>query len=159
MDVHSMLVLIGLYSLMAWVTRTFLVNRRLAKTAHIQAELQTRLLDKLGTAPELLAYLESPAGQRLAQAVPAERTNPHGRILGSVQSGIILIVIGVAVLALRGELSGDDVHALTFVGAIGLALGIGFLASAYTAYRLSKAWGLLGDANDGNAAGAAAERA
>ena len=156
MDVHSMLVIIGVYSVLAWVTRTFLVNRRLAKTAQIQAELQTRVLDKLGTAPEVLAYLESPAGRRLAQAVPVERSNPHGRILGSVQSGIILIVVGAAMLALRGEISGDDAHALTFVGAIGLALGIGFLASAYTAYRLSQAWGLLGDANDG---ATAAERA
>jgi hypothetical protein len=143
-----MLVIIGVYSLFAWVTRAFLVNRRVTNSARIQAELQTRLLDKLGTSQELLAYLESPAGQRLAQSVILEKGTLHGRILAAVQSGLILIVVGAALLALRGELGAEDIQALTMVGAIGMALGIGFLASAYVTYRLSKAWGLLGTAGE-----------
>jgi hypothetical protein len=152
MNVYSMLVILGVYSLFAWVILTLLANRRLTNAARIQAELQTRLLDKLGTSQELLAYLESPAGQRLAQAVTLERGNPYRRILGSVQRGLILTVVGGALLALRGQLGAEDVHGLTFVGAIGMSLGIGFLASAYMAYRLSKAWGLLG--TPGECAGA-----
>ena len=152
MNVYSMLVILGVYSLFAWVILTLLANRRLTNAARIQAELQTRLLDKLGTSQELLAYLESPAGQRLAQAVTLERGNPHRRILASVQTGLILTAVGGALLALRGQLGAEDVHALTFVGAIGMSLGIGFLASAYMAYRLSKAWGLLG--TPGECAGA-----
>jgi hypothetical protein len=142
MNVYSMLVILGVYSLFAWVILTLLANRRLTNAARIQAELQTRLL----------AYLESPAGQRLAQAVTLERGNPYRRILGSVQTGLILTVVGGALLALRGQLGAEDVHGLTFVGAIGMSLGIGFLASAYMAYRLSKAWGLLG--TPGECAGA-----
>ncbi|HXO29840.1 MAG TPA: hypothetical protein VOA80_20990 [Thermoanaerobaculia bacterium] len=152
MNVYSMLVILGVYSLFAWVILTLLANRRLTNAARIQAELQTRLLDKLGTSQELLAYLESPAGQRLALAVTLERGNPYRRILGSVQTGLILTVVGGALLALRGQLGAEDVHGLTFVGAIGMSLGIAFLASAYMAYRLSKAWGLLG--TPGECAGA-----
>jgi len=149
MNVYSMLVILGVYSLFASVILTLLANRRRTNTARLQAELQTRLLDKLGTSQELLAYLESPAGQRLAEAVTLERGNPYRRILGSVQTGLILTAVGAALLALRGQLGAEEVHGLTFVGAISTSLGIGFLASAYMAYRLSKAWGLLGTPAEG----------
>jgi hypothetical protein len=155
MNVYEMLLPIGILGTLGWVVRTLLVNRRMTNTVRIQAELQGRLLDKFGTSQEMLTYLASPAGERFVHSATLEKANPHGRILGSLQSGIILTLLGASMLLLRNQLDIEGVHGLTFVGGLGMALGIGFLASSYVAYRLSKAWGLMAAPG---AEGAAGER-
>jgi hypothetical protein len=155
MNVYEMLLPIGIVGTFGWVVRTFVVNRRMTNMVRMQAELQGRLLDKFGTSQEMLAYLASPAGERFVQSATLEKGNPHGRILGSLQSGIILTLLGAAMLLLRGQLDIEGVHGLTFVGGLGMALGIGFLASSFVAYRLSQAWGLMAAPG---AEGAARER-
>jgi hypothetical protein len=144
MNLYEMLLPLGIMTAIGWIIRTIVVSRRLNNTARIQADLQSRLLEKFGTSQEMLGYLESPAGQRFVQSATIEKGNPHGRILGSVQAGVILTVLGVTLLLMRGQLEIEAITGMTLLGALGLALGIGFLVSAFAAYRMSKAWGLLG---------------
>jgi hypothetical protein len=126
----------------AWMFRGMLHAARHSRLIKAQAELQSRLLDKLGGSEEMIRYLESGAGRQLLEAPPAERSRPYGRVLASLQAGTILILAGAAFLFLRGQLP-DEAEGFVVLGALGLALGVGFLVSGALAFYLSRSWGLI----------------
>ena len=133
--VMSLLILIGF---IAWIR-----VRERSRTADLQAETVRRLIDKLGTSQEAMAYLESESGRRLLDSIsmPAERANPHRRILTAVTVGAVLSCLGVGLLILTGLVpEGEE---LVRGAVVLLALGAGFLIAAGASYRLSKSWGLL----------------
>ena len=91
-------------------------------------------------------YLESDAGSKLMQSVAPAKGSPYGRILGSIQSGLILSLGGLALLLMRLQMpamNAEESWALLFIGGLALALGLGFLLSATATYLLSKSWGLV----------------
>ena len=129
-----------------WVIWSVAYNVRRGWVAKRQAEVHLRLLDRLGTAPEVLNYLQSPAGQQLLDAVGVERGSLIGRILGSVQAGFILILLGSSLLLVRAFVVDDG--ALLIVGVPAIAIGAGFLASSAVSFRLSRSLGLINDGQD-----------
>jgi hypothetical protein len=132
----------GMFGWIAWVI--FSTIRRYA-IAKLQAGVQTKLLEKVGSGQELLAYAQTEAGRELLESLKVERISPHGRIIGALQTGIILIFFGAALLLLRNHVSFDGEGFLVF-GTLICALGVGFAASAITSYYLSKSFGLLNGA-------------
>ena len=89
-------------------------------------------------------FLDSEAGKRLVASIGIEQPNrnPYNRILASVQAGVILVCVSIAFLII-GVNFPDVAEGFKVVGALGLALGIGFLISAGISYRLSKNFGLF----------------
>ena len=141
-----MIVTIVMMLAIAWITKLVSTNRRLDRLAKMHHELQNKILDKFGTAAELIDYLQTQPGRRLLDAPVIERGSPYSRILGSVQAGIILVLGGAAFLVVTGlaEVGNAAEEAgFIFVGVLTLALGIGFLISAYAAHVLSKSYGLI----------------
>ncbi|MDX1501781.1 MAG: hypothetical protein R3325_05415 [Thermoanaerobaculia bacterium] len=150
--VAPMVVVVGMIVAVGWVIRSFLANRRDVKLYEMRNAMQNRILDKFDSTPELLNFLESPAGQRFAAATVTEKVAYHKRILGSVQIGIIMMVLGVALLSLADHLR-DAEEAFLFLGTLGGALGLGFLLAAVAAYLLSRKWGLInGNGESGHGA-------
>ncbi len=141
-DLAPVLIPVGILAVLGWIVRTIVQSIRQQRIAKIQAELQTRLLEKFSNPQELVAYLESPAGQRFLESATIERRNPYGRILGSVQAGTILTLVGLALFFLEGRWPETE-EGFLFLATLSLALGIGFLLSGAAAYLLSKSWGLL----------------
>jgi hypothetical protein len=90
----------------------------------------------------MLRYLESGAGRQLLEAPPAEQSRPYGRILGSLQAGVILTLAGVGFMAVRTQFASEG-EGFFVLGILGMAVGIGFIASGALAYFLSRSWGLL----------------
>ncbi|MEM7479908.1 MAG: hypothetical protein AAF481_01930 [Acidobacteriota bacterium] len=125
-----------------WLVRTLLHSRRSREIARAKLDLQTRLLDKFDSSQEMLAFLQSEAGTRFVESATQEKGNPFGRILGSIQAGLILLVGGIAFFVQRHLIAGSY-EGFTFLGTLGIALGVGFLLSAGVAYFLSRSWGLL----------------
>lgn len=146
-DLAPFMGVVSIVAVVGWIIRSFIVSRQRIQVARLQAELQTRLLEKFGTSQEMLAYLQSPAGEKFLESATIERAKPYGRILGSLQSGIILFLVGLALLYLAGRIPDAD-QPFTFLGTLGLALGAGFLASSFLAYRLSRSWGLIGGGSE-----------
>lgn len=141
---------IGFVVVVAWIIRIFQTNRRILKLASMQMEMHGRLIDKFDSADELRTYLESEGGQQMIKATPAEKSSPYGRILGSIQAGVILTLGGLAVFLIRNHVpgeSGED-FAMMFLGVLGMAIGLGFLISAFAALRLSRSWGLINGERD-----------
>ena len=133
---------VGLFAIIGWIIRMVMIQKRQRRLVEIQAELQNKLLDKFSSTQEVLDYLHSDAGTRFLHSATIERSNPYGRILASLQAGIILTLAGAAFLAMKAHIEGAT-EGFMFVGALGLAVGIGFLLSGAIAYYLSKSWGLI----------------
>ncbi len=112
------------------------------------SELNTRLLEKLGSVNDFSALLQTEAGaqfmQNLASDPPLQGVGPQ-RILLAAQTGAVLVCLGLGLLALGlfSQLPGRADEGFTTLGVIALSLGVGFVVSAITAYRLSSTLGLL----------------
>jgi len=130
------------FGAMSFVLWTIFSTIRRFKIAKLQADVQNRLIDKFGTTQDLLAYVQTDAGKQLLESLSVERTSPFSRIIGAVQAGIIMFLFGLALLFLRGRVSGAEEGFLMF-GTIFVALGVGFAISAAASYSLSKSFGLL----------------
>jgi hypothetical protein len=140
-DIVILPILFSLFAFVAWIIFTTI---RRYKTAKLQAEVQTKLLEKFGSGQELLAYVQSDAGKRFSESLAMEQRTPYGRILGAAQAGVILVLLGLALLFLRGRVSGAE-EGFLVSGTITLSLGVGFGLSAALSYFLSKSFGLLNE--------------
>lgn len=136
---------IGVVATIGWIIRVFVVNSRIKKIATLQFELQAKLLERFESMGELAAYLESDAGRKLLEGVSTEKTSPYGRVLGSIQTGVILTLGGLALLLIRSQIpfESSEGFGLLFLGSLTLAVGLGFLISAVAALKLSRTWGLI----------------
>jgi hypothetical protein len=132
----------GMFSWLAWVIFSTIRRYKIAK---LQAGVQTKLLDKVGSGQELLAYAQTEAGRELIESLKVERVSPYGRIIGALQTGIVLLLFGAALLLLRNHVPGAGEDFVVF-GTLICALGMGFSLSAAASYYLSKSFGLLNSA-------------
>lgn len=143
-------VLILLATVLIWLVRAFIQHRRWLKSSQVQAEVHTKLMDRLTTHEELIAYVQSPAGRRFLEAAPAQPeidspsySAPVGSIIWSLMAGIVLTVLGVG-FRYAGNFVKDDAHeAMSVVGVIILSLGIGFIFASTMAYMVSSRLGLF----------------
>jgi hypothetical protein len=136
--------------LLVWLIRTLIDYRRWARLAKVQTEAHTKLLDRFTANDDLLAYIQSPAGSKFLESSPIKldagpRTlsAPLGRILWSVQGGLVLTAGGFGlqvVSAQVGENASQPLHAL---GVLAIALGLGFVISAIISFVISKRLGLI----------------
>ena len=141
-DIIVAIVVPGMFSWFAWVIFSTIRRYKIAK---LQAEVQTKLLDKVASGQELLAYAQTEAGRELFESLKVERVSLHGRIIGALQTGIILLLFGAALLLLHNHVSVSGEGFVVF-GTLICALGVGFTLSAAASYYLSKSFGLLNGA-------------
>ncbi len=59
-------------SLLVWVVRTVVDHRRWLRQSRVQVEVHTKLLDRLTSNEDLLAYAQTPAGSRFLESAPLE---------------------------------------------------------------------------------------
>jgi hypothetical protein len=68
---------------------------------------------------------------------------PLGRILWSVQAGVVLAALGIGLSFAQGTVPEEVMPGFTVLGIIVMSLGIGAVISAVIAYILSARLGLL----------------
>lgn len=134
----------ALPSLIAFITWVIFSTIRRYKIAKLQADVQQRLLEKVGSGQELLAYAQTDAGKQLIESLRVETvsSSPYGRIIGALQTAIVMLSLGVALLLLRNRVPEAEQGFLVF-GTILTLLGVGFAVSSAASYYLSKAFGLF----------------
>ena len=140
------IVAVTLPSMFAWFAWVIFSTFRRYKIARLQAEVQSRLLEKIGTGQDLLAYAQTDAGRQLLESLQVERVipqAPYAKIIWALQAGIVLFFFGSAMLWLRSHVSVPDVDGFTILGALSIAVGIGFALSAAASYYLSRSFGLV----------------
>jgi hypothetical protein len=148
-DIVPFFVFVGVTLALLWILRTVLENRRWYRMVKVQTETHAKLLDRFGSSQEMLAYMQSEAGRKFLEAPVFEGQRrqvlalPFGRILWSVQIGIVATFVGAGILFLRGRVSPDADMGFEVFGTLILTLGLGFLASGGVSYVLAKYFGLL----------------
>ena len=136
--------------LIAWLIRTFMDSRRWARWTKVQTDAHNKVLDRLASNEDLLAYINSPAGSKFLQSSPImldsgprNVTAPLGRILWTVQGGVVLIAVGIGLEVVSRQNAGPVQQPLHALGVLAAALGIGFVASAIISFMISRRLGLL----------------
>lgn len=154
---EALMVIIGLTGLMvflAWIINTAVEYRRWLRLSKVQTDTHTKLVDRLTANDELLAYVQSAAGQRFLQGGPAPADTPrgvdapYGRILWSVQAGTVVMLLGGGFLFISRRFAADpeflDASPIMFMlGVLAVTIGAGFLLSSLIAYIVSQRLGLL----------------
>lgn len=140
-DIVIMPILIAFFAWLVWVVFSTIRRYKIAK---LQAEVQNKLLEKVGSGQELLAYAQTDAGKTLIESLRVEGISPYARIIGAMQTAIVMVSLGVALLFLRNQVSGAEQGFLVF-GTLITVLGIGFGVSSAASYYLSKTFGLLNE--------------
>jgi len=152
-------VLIGLmsfFALVGWVSKAIIEQRRWSRVSKVQNEANAKIIDRLSSNEDLLAYIQTPAGQRYLESAPLSvgaaegpASAPYSRILWSVQMGTVASVVGVAFLFVSArwgdatDWSADFSRMLFLVGSVVLACGVGFVLSGFASYALSRRFGLI----------------
>jgi len=120
----------------------------------VQTEAHGKIVDRLSSNEDLLAYLQSPTGQRLLTLAPAISTPdlraghaPVARVLWSLQTGIVMALGGVGLWLAIGRLIEEAAQPLYVVAMLAIAVGIGFIVSAVASFLLSRHLGLIADSS------------
>jgi hypothetical protein len=144
MEAVAVLIPTGFFIMVAFVV--FIIARTKARQVELQSQVQTRLIDRFATAPELVDFLHSQEGKQFLGGVETlPRLQAGDRILRGVRTGIICTFLGLGFLGLcLSQEVGNE--GFLIAGAILTAIGIGNFISTYVSIRLSRAWGLMGQA-------------
>jgi hypothetical protein len=148
----------------AWLLRSVIEHRRWLRVSKTHTDTHTKLLDRLTSNADLLAYMESPAGRRFLEAAPIPLSAgpralsaPIGRILWTVQAGCVIAFAGGGLMYSSSRFAANATFSeielpLFVMGATAVAIGAGFMISAIVAYGLSRRLGLLTSTQAGSAA-------
>jgi len=137
----------------AHIGRGLLEHRRWLHAMKVQTDAHTKIVERLQSNEELMAYVQSPAGQRFlattaqAAAEPESRgfnvPAPVGRILGSAQIGVVTAFGGIGLWIAKNHVIDELAQPLSVLSVLGVALGLGFVLSAVVAYGMSRQLGLI----------------
>ena len=151
-EVISMIIILPTFlGITAWAFKTllsFIQQRQLIKQHYA---LQDKVIGNLGNNPDALAYLKSDGGERLFSQLATNRTDPFRRILGALQVGAVMTLLGIGFLSIPMLVTFEDSEGFVVIGVLGISLGLGFLISAGAAYYFSKNWGLINGSSSGDA--------
>jgi len=113
------------------------------RKATLQAEVQTRLIDKFSNAPEFVDFLNSDTGKQFLSGIDKmPKLMARDRIVGGVSRGLVLSLLGVAFV---GIWIADNNIGFMYPGFILLGLGIAFFLTTFVSLKLSQKFGLIGD--------------
>lgn len=137
-------------SVLTWLVRTLIDYRRWLRLSKIQTEVHTKLLDRFTANEDLLAYMQSPSGQKFLESAPIPLdmgprsiSAPLGRILWSVQAGLVVGLGGAGLQYVSKTITHDVAQPIYAMGVLAVMFGIGFVLSAVVSFLLSRRLGLL----------------
>jgi hypothetical protein len=142
---------------LAWLVRTVIEQKRWNYLSRTQSEVHTRILDRFNSSAEVLEYMKTAAGTKFLESAPiplhAERERaysaPVGRVMLSVQIGVIALAIAAGLLIVSLRYDKETAQGMFAMGAIGVSIGVGFIASALVSILLSKRLGVWRSGTEG----------
>ncbi len=156
---HTLRILAGLTGLfvflvvtltLAWLVKTLIQQRRWSRQSHVQTEVHSKLMERLTTGEEMIAYAQSSAGKRFLEGGPIALdaaaqpvSAPIGRFLWSMQAGVVLSAAGLGMEIVSGQMPIDVTPVASGLGILVLSIGIGFVVSAIVSFVLSRKLGLV----------------
>lgn len=137
-------------SWIAWLTYRIFI-RALEQRERRRALIE-RVVDRLPSTDEWIAFVRSAEGRELLHGPTSAWTaaNPRRSVIRFVQSGILILCVGIALLVSAMRYAGatdmnfiNEATNLRYWGTAGVALGVGLLIVAFVSNVLAIRWGLL----------------
>ncbi len=138
------IVMVSLFSAVSYIIINVVTAIQRSKRDRYMSEVSSKLVDKLGTGPDVMSFVESEAYKNLLGEEVMGKAPFVARILNSLQGGLVLLFGGMGLFA-AGNFGGEP-DFQTFVksaGAIVIAIGVGLVLSAGWSYLLLRKWGFL----------------
>jgi hypothetical protein len=128
----------------AWIVTSIIGLFRQRAHIRTQTNFHNKMIEKFSSAEDFTAFLQSDAGRSFFDNLTSEPSTPLNRILGSIQKGVILFLLGLGLVILGKSFNPEAGGNVMFViGVISFMIGSGFLVSSAVSYRLAKAWDLI----------------
>jgi len=113
------------------------------RRTQLQADVQTNLIDKFGSAPDLLAFLKTEEGRQfLGELESGPKRSARDRIIRGIGKSLTTSMVGLGFLII-GFLPATSNEFCIVVGFLLLFLGVGLFLSALLSLKLSRNWGLM----------------
>jgi hypothetical protein len=130
----------GFFAMVAFIVWSKASSR--AQQARYNAEVQSKLIERFGSGPELIDFLKSAEGQQFATGISKlPKFAARDRVVAGFTRAIFLTFLGLAFLGLMFSEIGNPGFLIT--GSILTALGLANLVSSIISLRLSKRMGLV----------------
>ncbi len=140
-------VLIGIVTGLTLIVRSGLEYRRSGRVAKAQSELHAKIMDRMTSSEDLLAYIQTPAARQFVETAASDSDtrvgSPVRRILWSVQMGLVIVFGGIGMEYVSSQFQYELAQPFFVLGVLGMTVGAGFIISAGASYALSKHLGLL----------------
>jgi hypothetical protein len=131
----DVLPIIGMLSSSATVVLiVYFVTRARQRRVEAQVQMQSRLIDRFGSAPELVQFLHSPAGRSFVvgvESAPVALT--RDRLVSGFTRAIVLTMLGAGFLFLTFYTDEGWAIPATIV----FSLGLGYLVATFVSYKLA----------------------
>jgi hypothetical protein len=134
------------FFLVGFIVYVIVEGFRRRSQAKMVTEFHTKLLDRIGSAKEFGDFFASDAGRRFMDSLSStDSGSPHVRILRSVQTGLVMLALGIGLFILTDQrtFSLEAMDGLVVTATVTAAIGAGLIASTLITYVLSWQMGLL----------------
>jgi hypothetical protein len=139
----ALLIPISAFVVIGWIVHIVVDGNRRKERIKTFTEFYSRLIDRMATPKEFGDFLQTPGGQRFLETLTVERGHPIERVLRAIQTGLVLLLLGMGCFAGGTFAAFDDRSGLRVVAMIFMSLGVGFLLSATASFSITKSLGLL----------------
>jgi hypothetical protein len=136
----------SLFFMIGWVVYVIVEGFRRRQQTKVFTEFHGKLLDRIGSTREFGDFFSSEAGRRFLDSLSSSETGaPQVRIIRSMQSGLVLLALGIGLFMLTNErtFSLEAMDGLVVTATVAAAVGAGLVVSTAMSYLLSRRMGLL----------------
>ena len=132
------------FLLIGWIVWALVEWRRYK----YQMNVQMKMVDKMGSAADMIQFVDTDGGRKFLETFKkANEVGTRERMLIAVRRGIILLVVGIAVVLMR-NIFPDAIQALSLIGGLCSAFGVGYLLATAVSSKLARNWGIVKDKQD-----------
>ena len=140
------IVLIFALLTIGWIVYVIVEGFRRRQQLKVFTDFHSKLLDRLGSAREFGDFFNSEGGTRFLELLSTRESGaPQIRILRSMQTGIVLLALGLAffLLVTVRSFSIEAVDSFVVIATAATAVGAALLISTAMSFVLSKRMGLI----------------
>jgi hypothetical protein len=143
-DVVALAAILGSFAVAAFIT--YSVSRSRERRAQIQADVQAKLIERFGSATELVTFLQSPAGREFVSGVQsAPIIATRERAINNFTRALVLTGLGTAFVILWQI--GHEGMGFAIPGFILLSIGLANLIAAIVSMRMARSMDTGADLN------------
>jgi hypothetical protein len=142
----DIIVIPSMFFMFGFVVYTIVDGFRRRSQAKMVTEFHTKLLDRIGSAKEFGDFFASEAGKRFMDSLSSTEAGlPQMRVLRSLQTGLVLLALGIGLFILTHQrtFSVEAMDGLVVTATVTTAIGAGLGISTLLTYLLSWRMGIL----------------